>query len=644
MKKTISLLLVPMLLYLSCSEGTKEAKTVKQYSISQFYKNNLVLGGAFSWDDSRLLFSSNKSGIFNAYEITLDDNVIKPLTTSVKESVYAISYVPGTHDLIYSADRGGNEITHLYLKKREQIKDLTPGAKEKAIFIDWSRDGKTMYYYSNKRDPRFFDLYKMDTVHWTGRMMYKNKDGLDVGAISNNEAYLLLIRSITTSENKLFLYDRRTKETKEVSAEDNHCNYVPLQFTNDNNAFYYLTNEDGEFMYIMKYDIFTGKKQKIFSTNWDVMYMYLSYNEKYRVIGINEDGKNVLKIFDHNSGKEISFPGIEDGDIGDAAISRSEKKLCLTVGSSKSPDNLYVYDFKTKNLKQLTQTLNPEINPKDLVAAQVVRYKSFDGKTIPAIYYKPLNASASHKAAALVWVHGGPGGQSRTWFIPLIQYLVNHGYAILAVNNRGSSGYGQTFYKLDDRDHGGGDLLDCVYGKKYLASLDYIDTSQIGIIGGSYGGYMALAALCFHPDVFACGVDVCGVTNWIRTLRSTPAYWASFRDALFAEMGDPNTSDSVMLKEKSPLFHAEKITHPLMVLQGANDPRVLKIESDEIVNAVKKNNVPVTYLVFPDEGHGFRKKANDIKADSAILVFLNKHLKGKTVQQLGTAATGNGIN
>jgi dipeptidyl aminopeptidase/acylaminoacyl peptidase len=168
-----------------------------------------------------------------------------------------------------------------------------------------------------------------------------------------------------------------------------------------------------------------------------------------------------------------------------------------------------------------------------------------------------------------------------------------------------------------------------VWGKKYLESLSYIDSSKIGIMGGSYGGYMTLAALSFKPDEFKVGVDLFGVANWLRTLKEIPPYWESFKKALYEEIGDPNTADTVRLKQYSPLLHASNITKPLMVLQGANDPRVLKIESDEVVETVKKKGVPVEYVVFPDEGHGFIKKENEIKGYGQILQFLDKHLKGE---------------
>ncbi|MFM9908151.1 MAG: alpha/beta fold hydrolase, partial [Chitinophagaceae bacterium] len=414
----------------------------------------------------------------------------------------------------------------------------------------------------------------MDTVSWAGRMIYKNDNGFDVGAISDNERYFVLTQPVTTSSTNIFLVDQATKKTLKINSDSIAANNSPFQFSSDNKTLYYATDEGGEFQYVVKYNTETGAKEKLYETNWDVMYMSLSYNQKYRVIGVNEDGKNKLYIFDNNTNQAIDFPKIDDGDIQSVAISRSENKMRLSIGDSKSPNNIYVYDFGTKSLKKLTNTLNPEIDGNDLVNAEVVRYKSFDGLDIPAIYYKPKQASAENKVPAIVFVHGGPGGQTRVGYFSLIQYLVNHGYAILAVNNRGSSGYGKTFNKMDNRNHGDKDLKDCIWGKKYLASLAYIDSSKIGIMGGSYGGYMTLAALSFHPDEFKVGVDLCGVANWLRTLKEIPPYWESFKNALYEEIGDPNTTDTVRLKQFSPLLHASNITKPLMVLQGANDPRV----------------------------------------------------------------------
>jgi dipeptidyl aminopeptidase/acylaminoacyl peptidase len=621
--------ILSLLLCVACNSDKTGVPTRNpaQYTIEQFYKTKSTGAGVFSADEQKLLVHSNESGIYNLYEINLAEGSKKALTNSTTESFYAVDYVPGSAEVLFSADKGGNEIDHLYLLKADgSSQDLTPAEKEVARFSDWAKDKKSFYYTSNKRDDRFFDLYQMEVGTWKPTLIYENKDGYGTDAISRYGDRIALSKSITTSENQLFLYDVKNKQLKEISDTTQPGSYGTSGFSADGKTFFYTTDVGKEFAYLVQYDLATGERKTAYETNWDVMYAYQSENGKYQVIGINEDGKNKLIIRDA-AGKDVAFPAIPDGDVSAVNISSSEKMMRLSVGTSKSPNDLYAYNFETKALKRLTNNASPEVNPDDLVTATVVRYKSFDGLEIPAIYYKPLTASATNKVPALVWVHGGPGGQSRVGYSSFIQYLVNHGYAVLMVNNRGSSGYGKSFFKMDDQNHGEKDLQDCIYGKKHLQSLDYIDKERIGIIGGSYGGYMTMAAMTFAPDEFKTGVNIFGVTNWLRTLKFIPPYWESFRKALYAEMGDPNTADSVRLERISPLFHAQNVKNPIMVLQGANDPRVLQVESDEIVAAVKKNNVPAEYMVFPDEGHGFVKKENEMKGYSGVLAFLDKYLK-----------------
>ena len=621
MKKTLTTLII---VFLGCQSSSK--KQVNKYDINDFFNNISVYGGSFSSDEERLIYSSNESGIYNVYEVGISSGTITKLSSSELESFFVQSYVPASNDFIYTADKGGNEINHLYLQKRGgQTIDLTPGENEKSIFYKWSQDNTFLYYLSNKRDSKYFDLYKMDIGRLESRMVYENKDNLSLSSISNNEQYLLLSERLTTSENKFYLFDIIKGEKKEISTAPG--SYSAAGFSNDNKGFYYITDVGKEFTYLNKYDIKTSESTVVFETNWDVMYSYSSKNEKYRIIGINEDGKNSIQVIDSNSNKPIEFPSFENADITGVSFSESEQKIRLSVGSSKMPNDLFVYDMETKSLVKLTNSLNKEIDPKSLVKAEVVRYQSFDGLEVPAIYYKPLIASSQNKVPAMVWVHGGPGGQSRMNFNPLIQYLTNSGYAILAVNNRGSSGYGKNFYKMDDKNHGDKDLQDCIWGKKWLQQQDYIDPERIGIIGGSYGGYMTMAAMTFTPDEFKAGVNIFGVTNWIRTLKSIPPFWEASRKALYNELGDPYSQDSIRLKKISPLFHAKQVKNPVMVLQGANDPRVLQVESDEIVAELMKNEIPVEYVIFEDEGHGFRKKENQIKGYGKIKDFLDFYLK-----------------
>ncbi|MEZ5083854.1 MAG: S9 family peptidase [Bacteroidales bacterium] len=630
MKKLIFILLAFAIISCGPQTAKKEKKrTIAKYSIEQFYKNKDVYGGSFSFDESKLLVTSNETGIFNLFSLPVDGSPATQITHSTEESIFAISWFPEDDRILYSSDKGGNEISHIYLIDLEgNTTDLTPWEESKSEFFEWARDKKSFFFVSNKRDERFFDLYEMDVETFTPVLIYENNDGLNVSSISDNKRWLALTKTITTSNGEMYLYDMETKALKHISEHQGDAEYNPQFFDLSNSHLYYKTNENSEFQYIESYNLESGLKKKIWGTNWDVWYVYHSYNEKYRVIGVNEDGKTVVHVFVLATGEKVDLPEISDGSISSVNISKSENLMLLTIAKSTSPNNKYLYNFQTKELIQLTNTLNPEINVEDLVAAKVVRYKSFDGLEIPAIYYQPHNASVDQKVPALVWVHGGPGGQSRVSYFSLIQYLVNHGYAIVAVNNRGSSGYGKSFYQMDDKKHGDVDLKDCIYAKDFLASTGVVDTNKIGIIGGSYGGYMTMAALTFAPEEFNAGINLFGVTNWLRTTRSIPPYWESFRKALYEEMGDPNTEDSIALYKKSPLFFAENVTKPLMVLQGSNDPRVLQVESDEIVEAVRNNGVPVEYVLFDDEGHGFVKKENEIEGYGKVLVFLDTYLKG----------------
>ncbi|MEO6536990.1 MAG: alpha/beta fold hydrolase [Ferruginibacter sp.] len=604
-------------------------KTVKEYSAKQLYTNENMSGIAFNPDESAILVNSNRTGIQNLYLLSLTDTSLKTLTHSAKESLYGLDYLPGTNSYLYASDQGGNENDHIYLQLPDSSgpKDLTPSIGSKNSMHSWSENKRALFIESNRRNPKYFDIWKADTANWDFKLFYQNDSGYNVGAISNNERYITLTKSITTDKNELYVYDLGNKTTRRIS-NDNAATWNPVAFEKNDSIMYYISNDGNEFSYLVKYNLNNGTTQKIYSTTWDVVNMSLSENEKYYTVFINEDGKNKVLLFDHASNTQVDFPEIKDGDVLGADISPSEKNMLLSIGSSRSSTNLYNYNFETKVLKQLTQTLNKEVNVNDLATAEVVRFKSFDGKEIPAIYYKPLTASKDNKVPALLWIHGGPGGQTRIGFSNAIQYLVNHGYAVMAVNNRGSSGYGKSFYNLDNKDHSNGDLKDCVWAKKWLQQQDYIDSGKIGIQGGSYGGCMVLGALAFHPEEFKVGVDLYGVANWLRTLRSIPPYWESFKKALYNEMGDPYTSDSVRLKNISPLFNYEKINKPLLVFQGMNDVRVLPIESKEIVDGVKKNNVPVEYITYPDEGHGFAKKENQITTSETTLAFLNKYLKG----------------
>lgn len=611
------------------AQAEVEARPSRQYAIEEFVESVGVGGASFSADESRILFSSNKSGVWNAYTMPVGGGEWTAVTASDTDNIYAEAFFPDDDRVLVSRDEGGNELDHLYVIEADgSERDLTPGENLKAGFMGFSHDGDAFYVISNERDAKFFDVYRYDADDYERELVYRNDAGYEPGEISPDGRWLALSETHTTNDNDLYVAELATGKLTKVSEHEGQAQFAAEAFSPDGQWLYYTANDQGEFAALRRVDLQTWEHEPVRSADWDIVDAALSHDGTYLAVATNVDGSTGVQLFKAATGEEIALPDFPAGEVRNLRVSRSEDKLAFYLNGDRQPNDLYVLDLAGGGEpRQLTTSLNPAIDPADLVDSSVVRFDSFDGMAIPNILWKPHQATADDPAPALVWVHGGPGGQTTRAHSALIQYLANHGYVVLGINNRGSSGYGKTFFAADDGKHGREPLWDTVEAKKYLQTLDYVDDDRIGIIGGSYGGYMVLSALAFQPGEFKVGVNIFGVSNWLRTLESIPPYWESFREALYQEIGNPETQRDFLI-ETSPLFHADKINVPLMVLQGANDPRVIKPESDDIVAAVEKNGVPVEYVVFDDEGHGFSKKKNQIEGYGRILAFLDTHLKG----------------
>jgi len=607
---------------------------IPKYSAQAFFETTSYglpgpAGYAFSPDGKAILMSSDASGVFNVYALPLDGSNPEPMTQSTDNAVFAVSWFPADKRILYTYDGGGNELNHVFVRETDgSSRDLTPGDELKAGFLAWAKDGQNFYLTSTERDGQNFDVYRYSATDYSREMVFENA-GFQVSAISDDGRWIALDKPRTSADSDIFVIDLKSDKPEPllITGHMGNVSYGTYEFTRDNNNIVYATNEFGEFAQAWTYELQSGESSVLVEAPWDVSYIIYSPSGRYQVTGINADARTEVTLLDTQSGAEVSLPELPPGDLRNVRFSSDETHIALIVNADDSPSNIHVIDLAEGHSHQLTQALNPAIDQSHLVSSEVVRYKSFDGLEIPSILYRPHGATAENPVPALVLVHGGPGGQTTTGYRAMVQHLVNHGYAVLGANNRGSSGYGKTFNHLDDKHHGEADLQDIVYGRAYLDSLDWVDGSRVGIIGGSYGGYMVAAALAFEPEAFEVGIDIFGVTNWVRTLESIPPWWESFKEALYDEMGDPAT-DAERHHRISPLFHAENIVKPLLVVQGANDPRVLQVESDELVAAVQANEVPVEYLVFPDEGHGFRKRDNRISASDAYVKFLDIYLKG----------------
>ena len=620
------------------SAASDRVFTPTQYSVADFYANKEFFGASFSPDRKKILVASNTSGIWNAYAVPVAGGELEPLTTSTTNSIFPISYFPNDERILYSSDQGGNELSHLYVRSGDgSIKDITPGMKHAANLLAWAGDDKSFFITSNERDPRFFDVYEVKTDGLGKTLVYTNTDGYNIARVSRDKRYLALVKSYTTSDQDIFLHDLQKKTATNITKHTGAMNNSPADFSPDGTKLLFVSDSGREFASLRSYDLTEGSKKPIYEQNWDIGGASYSKSGKYLVVGVNEDSKFAARVLDAKTLEPVALTGMPTGLVRGVTISPDDSQIAFYASDGSVPNELYV-GMIAEAPRRVTNSLDARMKREDLVVPTVVRFKSYDSLEVPGVLYKPHQASAESKAPAMVFVHGGPGGQAQVGYFSVMQALANRGYVVFDINNRGSSGYGKTFFQMDDRKHGEADLGDVVAAKRMLAELGYVDTTKIGIMGGSYGGYMTLAAVTLQPDAFKVGVDLFGISNWTRTLTSIPPYWESFREALYKEMGDPRT-DSARLHRISPLFNAERIKVPLMVLQGANDPRVLQIESDEIVAAAKKNGVPVEYVVFPDEGHGFVKKENEIRGYSGILAFLDKHLKGERPLAADSAAS-----
>ncbi|GAB4242542.1 MAG: S9 family peptidase [Acidobacteriota bacterium] len=619
------------LLTVNCSgPATEQEPPFRTYTIEQFLKTTAVGGGDFSPDEGKLLVHSNQTGIFNVYAVDIATGEMTQLTDS-PDTTFSVAFLPDREGFLFTRDEGGNELYKLYLQ--EPGKDpvlLTRGEKTRELFYGFAHDLKSFFTGNNSRDPRYIDVYEWDLETLEPQLFYRNESGLNLAAISRDKRWIALHEVHNDFDSDMYLVDRQGDgKPVRISNPEGDVNHIPETFSPDGGKLYYLCDRDSDFLYLMAYDLEKGTHQEVFRTEkWDVTGISFSHNGTYQVITVNENAIPRYHITNTQTGEPLTLSELPSGVVSGFAFSRSERLLRFYAQDGDRPSDLYVYDLQAGRARRLTDNLNPEIDPQHLVKPELITLQARDGLEFYGYLYKPIQAASDHRVPALLWIHGGPGGQSRPVWSAEIQFLVNHGYAVFDLNYRGSGGFGRSFSMADDQKHGREPLYDCIDAKRWLASnVDWVDPQRIGILGGSYGGYMVMAALAFAPDEFAVGVDIFGVTNWVRTLKSIPPWWESFKEALYREIGNPETQEE-MLYEISPLFHADKIKKPVIILQGANDPRVLKVESDEMVEKIRQAGGVVEYIVFDDEGHGFTKTPNRIRGWNAILEFLDRHLKG----------------
>ena len=646
--KKLCLSLPFLILLASCNESDRE---VISYPADLFFDSITYSlghsgGFAFSADETRLIISSDQSGVFNAYALHIENGRTEALSESENNSVFAVSWFPNDDRVLLTGDVGGNEQNSVFVRDIDgTLHDLQPPGDYEAVgqqsglrFEAWQSDGEAFFLSSTERDPQVADIYRYDAGTYEREMVFQNSRELPFPTrgfnISPDGRWLSLDFHHTRYDFDIYLADlhseNREPELILYSGEDREILHRGIGFTADSKKLVYGTDKDGDFLQAWTYSVENGETEQLIESDWDITSartgvdsgVTYSPDGTYRVEIINADSENEVTIRNLENGEPVDLSFLPDGMLSSPMFSSRGSLLAIELERDTRPTDIYLVNLEERTGTKLTEALNSKIEESHLVESEVVRFSSYDGLEVPGLIYRPHRASIENPVPAMVWIHGGPGAQSRKGYNPVIQYLVNQGFAIYAINNRGSKGYGTAFRMMDRRSHGDADLGDVIASREYLENFDWIDENRIGVMGASYGGYLTLAAMTFHPEVFDAAISIVGFSDFIGNIRE--GGWRLPRlPAAYDEMGHPD-DDAESLRSRSPLFFADQIQRPLFVAAGANDVRVPVDQNNRMVEAARANNVDVGYLLFEDEGHGFRKRVNRITAAEAYVDFLNR--------------------
>ncbi len=645
----------------------------EKYTIQQYLSIRSAGGPTLSPDGRRLFYLTNVTGTSQIWMIDLPSGTPKQIT-NYEDNVGFVRFSPKGDGVVFGKARGGDENTQFFWMKADGtgIKELTSSPKIRHNFGDWSADGSKIYYASNKRNPQFFDIYAMNVADGKEELLYQQDGSNNFADASDDGSKIIVSRSgIELSlDNNLYLVDVKTKKETLLTPHTDASQFGDVEFLPDGDSIIFTSNDEREFSVMTQIDNLGSPKMKyVFSIkpeqNWDTESIAFPENGSRFAYTLNREGFSELHLrkYEVNGKPLITHILAEDetvklpaqGIVGGLNFSEDGKKLAFTFVSSKYNSDIWLYDTEKKSLTQITKSERSGIDQNSFVEPQLIKFKSFDGREIPAWYYVPSNlmqmqSSNGNKAEfmvknsqpknpngmatngeyfktkfvpVIVSVHGGPEGQERPGFNPLYQYYLSRGYAILATNVRGSTGYGKTFTHLDDVRKREDSVKDLAYSVEWLKTSGGADAKRIAVMGGSYGGYMTMAAITLYPDLWAAAVNTVGIVNWETFLKNTSGYRRRQREVEYGMLD----KDIDFLRSISPLAKVDKIKTPLFVIHGKNDPRVPYTEAEQVVKALKDRNGVVEYKLFDDEGHGISKLKNRLELYPLVADFLDKYMK-----------------
>jgi dipeptidyl aminopeptidase/acylaminoacyl peptidase/5'-3' exonuclease len=597
--------------------------------LSKFFETKRLGPASVSGDETLAAFLSDQGGRIDFWTAPLAGGPAKQLT-HVQGFVGNALFSPVDRTLAYEADTGGTELMHLWIASadggaaKDVTSDLPNGARIE--IQDWARDGKTLLYTSSARDPKFLDLYELDVATGKSERLWEASGNLAFALASRDHTKFVIFETISDGNYDLHLVERGKPGMTLLTPHEGEVLHSAAAFSGDGKTLYVTSNLGGEFVSLYALDLATKKLTPVYMPKWDVDDAGISPDGRFLYSVTNEDGTPRLAVKDLVSGKDVTLPKAPSGGFESPRFSKSGRYLGVVLRSDTTPAVPYVLDLEKGTALKLEEALPEELRALAMPTGASVRIPTFDGREVPAYLYRGRGGKPH---GAVIWVHGGPTDQSRRLFNIFAQYLLTKGYDVLIPNVRGSTGYGKTWTKLNNKDIGGGPLKDVVACKKWLVAKADVPGDKVVVLGGSYGGYMSLCAEAFAPEEFAANVDCFGVCDLKSLVESFPAYWASFSKEIHVKFGDPaDPKDARYQHDESPLFFAERMKRPLLVVQGDKDARVKKDQSDRIVASLKSRGIPVHYLVLENEGHGFSRNESYRAAYEATDRFLDRYLGG----------------
>jgi dipeptidyl aminopeptidase/acylaminoacyl peptidase len=609
------------------------------------YQNTRGAGLAGWTRDGCLLISTRFAETAQAHRVCQPMGMREQLTF-YPEPLGGMSVAPAMSKLdgfVFSKDKGGDEFSQLYWFDfaSRGVALLTDGKRTQNNGALFSRDGARIAYRSTARNGTDTDIWVRDVASGQSRVLVGEGGSWSAQDFSPDGKRLLVMKYVSAAESYPGVVDVESGKLEMFPVDGGKAAFGGFAFAPDGRAVYFVSDEplDGkaqEFQTLRHHDPASGRFEVLTrDVPWDVDGFTIAENGRHLAYVTNEDGISRLHVLALPSHKEVKLPALPVGVIGGFEFSPDGKRLALSLNSATSPSDVYVVDLAGAKLARWTQSEVGGLDASKFVAPALIRYPTFDQvdgddanssrRTIPAFYYRPANVPAGKKLPVVISIHGGPEGQALPTFNPTAQYLANElGVALLVPNVRGSSGYGKTWLSLDNAAKREDSVKDIGALLDWIAKQPELDASRVGVQGGSYGGYMVLASLMHYGDRIRAGVDVVGISDFTTFLTNTESYR---RDLRRAEYGDERTPEmQKVFAEISPARHADRIRSRLFVAQGKNDPRVPYTEAEQIVEAVRGNGQPVWYLLFNDEGHGFRKKANNDYYGAATILFWQQHL------------------